>query len=82
MTSEIEELSTSLFQTANDMVSAERREKAELQERIKGLEDRENKFTARLTALEQREIERQRRMARLESAIKRIERAKTLLLPR
>lgn len=82
VTGEIEELSTTLFQQANEMVSAERKENAALKERIRLLEEREGKFTRRLEALEQRDVERKRRMDKIESAIKRIERAKTLLLPR
>ncbi|QIW94496.1 hypothetical protein AMS68_000014 [Peltaster fructicola] len=79
---EIEELSTTLFQQANEMVSTERKENAALRERIRVLEERDAKTAVRLAALEQRDSDRKRRMEKLENAIKRIERAKALLVPR
>lgn len=82
MDKEVEELSSSLFQQANDMVSAERRENAALKERIHMMEQHESKVMSRVRALEQREVDRKRRMEKLEGAIVRIERAKSLLVPR
>lgn len=38
---EIEDLSTTLFQQANEMVAAERKEKAALAEKVRGLEQRQ-----------------------------------------
>lgn len=82
VTGEIEELSATLFQQANDMVSTERRENAALRDQIYSLEERDAKFSARLQTLEQRETDRKRRMDKLESGLKRIERANALLVPR
>ncbi|KAM3423122.1 hypothetical protein BST61_g578 [Cercospora zeina] len=90
---EIEELSASLFQQANDMVAAERKEKARLQERIEVLEqsnktangalERENeKLRNKVEALEQREAQRKRRLEKLEAAQQRIDRVRFMLTPR
>ncbi|KAK6363222.1 hypothetical protein TWF730_000666 [Orbilia blumenaviensis] len=49
---EIEELSASLFQQANDMVADERKAKAKLEERVKVLEKRDADKRARLEMLE------------------------------
>ncbi|KAF2723653.1 hypothetical protein K431DRAFT_292339 [Polychaeton citri CBS 116435] len=65
---EIEELSTTLFQQANEMVATERRENAKLKERLQ--------------IVERRDIDRKRRLERLEAAQKRIDRARALLVPR
>lgn len=64
---EIEDLSATLFEQANEMVATERREKAKLQSRVQ--------------ELEQRDEERARRLEKLEAAMRRIERVKTLLAP-
>ncbi|CAK1361686.1 hypothetical protein CB0940_02969 [Cercospora beticola] len=93
MSAEIEELSASLFQQANDMVAAERKEKARLQERIDSLEQtnqkadgalkQENqKLRNKVEALEQRETERKRRLEKLEKAQQRIDRVRFMLNPR
>ena len=89
---EIEELSTTLFQQANEMVATERKEAASLRERLKSLENsaansgtamkHENeRLRQKVTMLEQRDTERKRRLERLEAAHKRIERVKATLLP-
>jgi DNA repair exonuclease SbcCD ATPase subunit len=91
--SEIEELSASLFQQANDMVAAERRENARLRDKIKELEssggdlvgslrEENERLQGKLKLMEQREVERKRRLEKLESAQKRIDRVRTMLAPR
>jgi len=49
---EMEELSASLFQNANEMVANERRERSKLEERIKILEKRDEAVKQRLGLLE------------------------------
>ncbi|KAI6804248.1 hypothetical protein KC332_g15242 [Hortaea werneckii] len=95
---EIEELSESLFQQANEMVATERKQNATLQGRLEALEEektqtntsvqgdaallRENAWLKeRLQILEQREIDRSRRLEKLEAAHKRIERVRSMLAP-
>jgi hypothetical protein len=98
---EIEELSASLFQQANEMVASERKENALLRERVQQLERqaqaqehaaassygeeglrKENaKLRDRLKTLEQRDTDRKHRLERLESASKRIEKARNMLVP-
>lgn len=90
---EVEELSTSLFEQANNMVAHERRENAGLREKIKELEaaggdmdeamKRENeRLKQKLQTLEQRMQYRDKRLEKLEAAQKRIERVRTMLAPR
>lgn len=67
MSVEIEELSVTLFQQANDMVAEERRARAKLEERIE--------------ILEKRDTEKRQRLERLEGALKRIERVRGMLSP-
>ncbi|KAI6382203.1 hypothetical protein MCOR25_000792 [Pyricularia grisea] len=62
---EVEELSASLFEEANQMVATERRARARLEERV--------------DILEKRDAEKKRRLERLELAVGRIERVKQLL---
>jgi hypothetical protein len=62
---EIEDLSVTLFEQANEMVATERRARARLEERV--------------GELERREREKKRRLERLEQAMGRIERARALL---
>ncbi|OLN82131.1 hypothetical protein CCHL11_07629 [Colletotrichum chlorophyti] len=62
---EVEELSVSLFEQANEMVATERRERARLEERVE--------------TLERRDKEKKRRLERLEGAVGRIERVRSLL---
>jgi len=64
---ELEELSAQLFQQANEMVAAERKARAKLEERIE--------------VLERRDVEKRKRLERLEVAVKRIERVRGLLAP-
>lgn len=85
---EIEELSATLFQQANDMVAAERKDNAALKDKIKELEKaggnvrKENdRLKQKLQSFEQREVERKRRLDRLEAAQKRIDRVRTMLRP-
>ncbi|KAI5368094.1 Putative GDP/GTP exchange factor Sec2, guanine nucleotide exchange factor RAB3IL/RAB3IP/Sec2 [Septoria linicola] len=92
--SEVEELSASLFQQANDMVAAERRENAVLRDKIKSLEEsgtgsasdllkKENeRLQQKVDSLEQREVDRKRRLEKLEAAQKRIDRVRMMLAPR
>lgn len=96
MSIEVEELSTSLFQQANDMVATERKENAALKDRIHELESvgsemgdaedqvgKENdKLKQKIKVLEQRDRDRQKRLERLEAAQKRIDRVRTMLVPR
>ncbi|KXJ92713.1 hypothetical protein Micbo1qcDRAFT_222455 [Microdochium bolleyi] len=62
---EVEELSVSLFEQANEMVATERRARAKLEERV--------------TVLEQRDVEKRVRLERLEGAMARLDRVKALL---
>ncbi|KAK3378504.1 ribosomal protein L32 [Podospora didyma] len=62
---EVEELSVSLFEQANEMVAAERRARFELEKRVE--------------TLEKREADKKRRLDRLEGAMDRIERVRVLL---
>lgn len=62
---EVEELSVSLFEQANEMVATERRARAALEERVE--------------VLERRDVEKRARLERLESAMGRIERVRKLL---
>jgi len=64
---ELEELSSQLFQQANEMVANERRARAKLE--------------ARVEVLEKRDGEKRKRLERLESAMQRIERVRGLLAP-
>ncbi|PSR76639.1 hypothetical protein BD289DRAFT_335963, partial [Coniella lustricola] len=62
---EVEELSVTLFEQANEMVASERRARAQLEERV--------------GVLEKRDKDKAKRLLRLESAMGRIERARNLL---
>lgn len=62
---EMEELSAALFEQANEMVADERRARAKLEERV--------------GELEKRDVEKKKRLDRLESAMNRVERVKNLL---
>ncbi|KAG6010763.1 hypothetical protein E4U21_004151 [Claviceps maximensis] len=62
---EVEELSVSLFEQANEMVADERRARAKLEERV--------------GELERRDKEKKKRLERLEGAMGRIEKARNLL---
>ncbi|KAL7936733.1 hypothetical protein V8C35DRAFT_278133 [Trichoderma chlorosporum] len=63
---EVEELSVTLFEEANEMVATERRARAALEQRI--------------SELEKRDVEKKQRLDKLELAMHRIEKVKTLLL--
>jgi len=67
MSIEIEDLSVNLFQQANEMVVTERKARAKLEERVE--------------VLELRDLEKRKRLERLEGALKRIERVRGLLSP-
>ncbi|KAB5575818.1 hypothetical protein GE09DRAFT_1184744 [Coniochaeta sp. 2T2.1] len=62
---EVEDLSVSLFEQANEMVATERRERARLEERVE--------------VLERREWEKKERLERLEGAVGRIEAGRRVL---
>lgn len=62
---EVEELSVTLFEQANEMVASERRARARLEERV--------------TELERRDVEKRDRLGRLENAMTRIDRVDRLL---
>ncbi|KAK8162492.1 ribosomal protein L32 [Phyllosticta citrichinensis] len=62
---DVEELTATLFQTANEMVATERKAKAKLQERV--------------DILEKRDQEKKMRLQRLEGAVQRIDRIHGLL---
>ncbi|CAK7267048.1 hypothetical protein SEPCBS57363_002402 [Sporothrix epigloea] len=62
---EVEELSVSLFEQANEMVAEERRARARLE--------------ARVAVLEQRDTDKKHRLERLEQAMDRIERLRAML---
>jgi DNA anti-recombination protein RmuC len=79
MSSEIEELTGSLFMQANKMVAEEKMEGARLRERIRFLEERDAKFAMKVQRIEERDRERKKRLEKLERAMGRIERARELL---
>lgn len=62
---ELEDLSAQLFEQANEMVATERRARAKLEERVQ--------------VLEQRDKDKSRRLERIESGLRRLERVKALL---
>ncbi|KAF4980855.1 hypothetical protein FZEAL_3229 [Fusarium zealandicum] len=62
---EVEELSAALFEQANEMVAEERRARAKLEQRV--------------DELERRDLEKRRRLEKLEGAMTRIERVRLLL---
>lgn len=62
---EVEELSATLFEQANEMVANERRARAKLEERV--------------NVLERRDVEKRDRLERLEGAMGRLERVRSLL---
>lgn len=64
---ELEELTSQLFQQANEMVATERKARAKLEERVE--------------ILERRDGEKRNRLERLEGAMQRIERVRSLLAP-
>ncbi|CAD6444150.1 a208e3fa-c8c4-4141-8a1a-ee4716d3a15b [Sclerotinia trifoliorum] len=64
---ELEELTAQLFTQANEMVATERRARAKLEERV--------------GVLERRDVEKGKRLERLEGAVQRIERVRGLLAP-
>lgn len=82
---ELEELSVSLFQQANTMVAEERRARAASEQkaadRSKALEDKVRRLEGKISRLEAREIEKNKRLDRLEAAMKRVQRVKGLLAP-
>ncbi|KAF1827084.1 uncharacterized protein K489DRAFT_348125 [Dissoconium aciculare CBS 342.82] len=91
--SEIEELSATLFQQANEMVASERKENAALKQTIDQLEHKRTKsdeavrmenerLKQKIQMMEQRESERKGRLERLEAAQKRIDRVRAMLVPR
>jgi hypothetical protein len=62
---ELEELTAQLFSQANEMVAQERRARAKLEERVE--------------ILEKRDLDRRKRLERLERAVSRIERVRGLI---
>jgi GDP/GTP exchange factor Sec2p len=64
---ELEELSAQLFMQANEMVATERKARAKLEERV--------------ALLESRDVEKRKRLERLELAMSRIERVRGILAP-
>jgi predicted RNase H-like nuclease (RuvC/YqgF family) len=64
---ELEELSAQLFMQANEMVATERKARAKLEERV--------------ALLESRDVEKRKRLERLELAMSRIERVRGMLVP-
>jgi hypothetical protein len=67
MNREVEDLSVQLFQQANEMVASERKARAKLEERVE--------------TLEKRDVDKRKRLERLENALARIERVRGLLAP-
>lgn len=63
---ELEDLSATLFEQANEMVATERRARAALEQKV--------------SELEQRDVEKRVRLDKLELAMHRIEKVKTLLI--
>lgn len=64
---QIENLTVELFERANEMVATERKERAKLE--------------ARIEVLERRDVEKRKRLEKLEGALTRIERVRGLLAP-
>ncbi len=64
---ELEDLTAQLFGQANEMVATERKARAKLEERVK--------------VLEQRDVDKRKRLDRLEKAVQRIERVRGLVGP-
>lgn len=64
---EIEDLSATLFEQANEMVATERKARAALEERV--------------ATLQQRDEQRAKRLERIDEAMKRLERVKAMLAP-
>lgn len=62
---ELEELTAQLFIQANEMVAQERKERAKLEERV--------------AVLERRDVEKRKRLDRLEKAMQRVERLRSLV---
>ena len=62
---ELEDLTAQLFSQANEMVATERRARAKLEERV--------------AVLEKRDVEKRRRLERLEGAVQRIERVRGMV---
>ncbi|OJJ51222.1 hypothetical protein ASPZODRAFT_127250 [Penicilliopsis zonata CBS 506.65] len=62
---ELEELTASLFSQANEMVAQERKARAKLEERV--------------ALLERRDVEKRKRLDRLEKALQRVERVRALV---
>lgn len=62
---EVEELSVTLFEQANEMVATERRARAVLEQRV--------------SELEKRDVDKKKRLDKLELAVNRIEKVKVLL---
>lgn len=62
---ELEELTAQLFGQANEMVATERKARAKLEERVR--------------VLEQRDVEKRKRLERLEKAVTRIERVREMI---
>ncbi|PSK43004.1 Rab guanine nucleotide exchange factor SEC2 [Elsinoe australis] len=67
LNAELEDLSQNLFEQANEMVATERKARSKLEERV--------------AVLENRDKEKSRRLEKIEGAMKRLERVKTLLAP-
>ena len=62
---EIEELTAQLFGEANEMVASERKARAKLEERVK--------------VLEQRDVEKRKRLDKLEKQMQRIDRVRGMV---
>ncbi len=77
---ELEDLSVTLFQQANEMVATERRARAKLKESARLWEERARKLEERVKVLEKRDKDKGKRLARLEEAMGRVERVKRLIV--
>ncbi|GAM82449.1 hypothetical protein ANO11243_004290 [Dothideomycetidae sp. 11243] len=67
LNSELEDLSVNLFEQANQMVATERKARSKLEERI--------------ATLEKRDKDKSRRLDKIEGALNRLERVRTILAP-
>lgn len=79
MNTEIEDLSSSLFQQANEMVATERQARAKLEEKAELFEKRCGMLEDRVKTLEKRDADKKRRLDVLEEHVKRNERVRKLL---
>lgn len=75
----MEELSAMLFQQANEMVASERKARVKLEERANQFEERCGMLEEKVKSLEGRDGDKRKRLERLEEAVARVERVRSVL---